>query len=126
MRKPTSKEENVFKRLRGKKAMFHVTKTVLDKAIQDANAGLVNILKDTGIIDYDSIESGEKHYIYANYKKYTDPSILPIRIQVSCYRAKTRGDRRIWFKGIKELSAADDMMALSIHKDKILLTNLTQ
>ncbi len=120
MRKPTSKEENVFKRLRGKKAMFHVTKTVLDKAIQDANVGLVNVLKEAGIIDYDSIESGEKHYIYANHKKYTDP------IQVSCYRAKTRGDRRIWFKGIKELAEADDMMALSINKDKIVLSNLTK
>ena len=120
MRKPTSKEENVFKRLRGKKAMFHVTKTVLDKAIQDANAGLVNILKEAGIIDYDSIESGEKHYIYANYKQYTNP------IQVSCYRAKTRGDRRIWFKGIKEIAKADDMMALSINKDKIVLSNLTR
>ena len=120
MRKPTSKEENVFKRLRGKKAMFHVTKTVLDKAIQDANAGLVNILKEAGIIDYDTIESGEKHYIYANYKQYTNP------IQVSCYRAKTRGDRRIWFKGIKEIAKADDMMALSINKDKIVLSNLTK
>ena len=120
MRKPTNKEENVFKRLRGKKAMFHVTKTVLDKAIQDANNGLVHILKEANILDYESIEAGEKHYIYATSKKSVD------LIKVSCYRAKTRGDKRIWFKGIKELAAADDMMALSIHKDKILLTNLTQ
>ena len=120
MRKPTSKEENVFKRLRGKKAMFHVTKTVLDKAIQDANNGLVNILKEANILDYDNIEAGEKHYIYATHKKCHDP------IQVSCYKAKTRGDRRIWFKGIKELAEADDMMALSINKDKIVLSNLTR
>jgi len=119
MRKPTNKEENVFKRLRGKKAMFHITNTVLDKAIQDANAGLVETLKQANVLDYDSIQAGDKHYLYATLKGIDNP------VKISCYRAKTRGDRRIWFKGIKEFAEANDMMALSIHKDKILLTNLT-
>ena len=44
MRSPTENEQKAFDNLRGKKAMFHITKTILQKSIQDANKDICKIL----------------------------------------------------------------------------------
>ena len=41
-------------------ATFTVTKTILNKSIQDCNAAMRSLLKDAGIVDYDSLSAGEK------------------------------------------------------------------
>ena len=122
MRNPTDREQSVFDSLAGNKAMFHITKTILDKSIQDANAGICVVLCDSGVIDNDNIEAGCKHIL----EGYYGIKGTKFKLTISCYRAKGRGDRRIWFKGIKEHAVADDMMALVVtNRGIIRIVNLS-
>ena len=68
MRKPTSNEEAVLKKIRGKKAMFHVTKTILEKSIQDANKDIRDLLCETELLDYDLLGNGEKKILKGRFK----------------------------------------------------------
>lgn len=120
MRKATAKETEKFKKIRGKKAMFHITKTILDKHIQDANRAICEALKESNIINYEHLGLGEKKIFKGRFKGQRSQDV-----NISCYRANGRGDKRIWFKGIAEISKPDDMMALSVHADKITIHNLT-
>ena len=121
MRSPTENEQKAFDNLRGKKAMFHITKTILQKSIQDANKDICKILYDTNILSYDKLEQGDKRYITGFFKGFRENPIT-----ISCYKAKGRGDKRIWFKGIGDIASVDDMMALVIYGKRITIHNLTE
>ena len=45
---------------------------------------------------------------------------------ISAYRAKTRGDKRIWFNGLKNHAESGDVMALVIRGGKMVIQNITK
>ena len=103
----------------GDAALFHVTGTILSKNIQDCNVALRDLLKREKILDYDDLKAGDKVTLKGVYSDGTEPTI-------SAYRAKTRGDKRIWFNGLKNYADAGDIMALVIKNGKLVLQNVTQ
>ena len=99
-------------------ATFIVTKTNLKKSIQDCNAAMRSLLKDAGIVDYDSLVPGEKVKLKGFFIDGTETNI-------SAYRAKNRGDKRIWFSGLKNYAKPGDVMALAVKNGKLVIKNLT-
>ena len=103
----------------GDAALFHVTGTILNKNIQDCNAAIRDLLKREGVIDYAELEPGDKVTLEGVYSDGTETTI-------SAYRAKTRGDKRIWFNGLKNHANAGDIMALVIRSGKLVVQNVTK
>ena len=103
----------------GDAALFHVTGTILNKSIQDCNIAIRALLKREGVLDYDDLKAGDKVTLEGVYSDGTKTTI-------SAYRAKTRGDKRIWFNGLKNYADADDVMALVIRGGKVVIQNVTQ
>ena len=99
-------------------ATFIVTKTILNKSIQDCNAAMRSLLKDAGVVDYDSLAPGEKVKLKGFFIDGTETNI-------SAYRAKNRGDKRIWFSGLKNYAKPGDVMALAVKNGKLVVKNLT-
>ena len=118
MRKLTKTEQATADAL-GDAALFHVTATILTKNIQDCNGALRDLLKRKGVVDYEELGAGDK---VALEGVYADGS----GTKISCYRAKTRGDKRIWFNGLKAYANAGDIMALVVRRGKLVLQNVTQ
>ena len=118
MRKLT-KIEQVKADALGDAALFHVTGTILNKNIQDCNAALRDLLKREGVLDYDTLNAGDKVTLEGVYNDGTET-------RVSAYRAKTRGDKRIWFNGLKSHAEAGDVMALVIRSGKLVIQNVTK
>ena len=118
MRKLTKIEQVNADALRGA-ALFHVTGTILNKSIQDCNVALRDLLKREGVIDYDELNPGDKVKLEGVYGDGTETTI-------SAYRAKTRGDKRIWFHGLKNYAEAGDVMALVIRSGKLVIQNVTK
>ena len=99
-------------------AAFTVTKTILNKSIQDCNSAMRSLLKDAGIVDYDSLSAGEKVELKGFFLDGTETKI-------SAYRARNRGDKRIWFSGLKKYAKPGDVMALVVENGKLIIKNLT-
>ena len=118
MRKLTKTEQVNADALRGA-AFFHVTGTILNKSIQDCNVALRDLLKREGVIDYAELKPGDKVTLNGVYSDGTETTI-------SAYRAKTRGDKRIWFNGLKNHADAGDVMALMIRGGKLVIQNVTK
>ena len=100
-------------------ALFHVTGTILNKSIQDCNASLRDLLKRENVLDYDTLTAGDKVTLAGIYSDGTETTI-------SAYKAKTRGDKRIWFNGLKNYADAGDVMALVIRGGKLVIQNVTK
>ena len=118
MRKLTKLEQSNADAL-GDAALFHVTGTILNKNIQDCNAALRDLLKREGVLDYAELDSGDKVTLKGVYSDGTETKI-------SAYRARTRGDKRIWFNGLKNYADAGDIMALVIRGGKLVIQNVTK
>ena len=118
MRKLTKIEQASADAL-GDVALFHVTGTILNKNIQDCNAAIRDLLKREGVIDYAALEPGDKVTLEGVYSDGTETTI-------SAYRAKTRGDKRIWFHGLKNYADAGDIMALVIRSGRLVIQNVTK
>ena len=118
MRKLTKLEQSNADAL-GDAALFHVTGTILNKNIQDCYVALRDLLKREGVIDYDELEAGDKVTLEGVYADGAETKI-------SAYRAKTRGDKRIWFNGLKNYADAGDIMALVIRSGKLVIQNVTK
>ena len=118
MRKLTKIEQANADSLEGA-ALFHVTRTILDKNIQDCNAALRDMLKREGVINYAELNPGDKVTLEGVYSDGTETTI-------SADRAKTRGDTRIWFNGLKNHADAGDVMALVIRGGKLVIQNVTK
>ena len=118
MRKLT-RIEQANANLLGDAALFHVTGTILSKSIQDCNAAIRDLLKREGVLDYDELRAGDKVTLEGVYNDGTETT-------VSAYRAKTRGDKRIWFNGLKNHAEAGDIMALIIRGGKLVIQNVTK
>ena len=118
MRKLTKIEQASADAL-GDVALFHVTGTILNKNIQDCNAALRDLLKREGVVDYAELNPGDKVTLEGVYSDGTETKI-------SAYRARTRGDKRIWFNGLKNHADAGDVMALVIRGGKLVIQNVTK
>ena len=118
MRKLTKSEQVNAESLDGA-ALFHVTGTILNKSIQDCNAALRDLLKRENVLDYDKLSAGDKVTLSGVYSDGTETTI-------SAYKAKTRGDKRIWFNGLKNYADAGDVMALVIRGGKLVIQNVTK
>ena len=103
----------------GDVALFHVTGTILNKNIQDCNVAIRDLLKRESVIDYDDLKAGDKVTLKGVYSDGTETT-------VSAYRAKTRGDKRIWFNSLKNHADAGDIMALVIRSGKLVIQNVTR
>tara|TARA_R110002110_G_scaffold23210_3_gene88896 strand:+ start:366 stop:770 length:405 start_codon:yes stop_codon:yes gene_type:complete len=103
----------------GDVALFHVTGTILSKSIQDCNVAIRDLLKREGVLDYAELEPGDKVTLEGVYNDGTETT-------VSAYRAKTRGDKRIWFNSLKNHAEAGDIMALVIRSGKLVIQNVTK
>ena len=130
MRELTTSEQERFDRLNSDAsiALFEMSETILKKSILDANRAIRTLLKETDILDYEAMEFGPDHKRRLEAVFVTDGSRLPL--EVSCYRAKTRGDRRIWFSLKDESLGAyitgGDICALVYLKQTVELHNLTK
>ena len=83
---------------------LNLTKTMLDKAIIDANASVRQLARLFGV-DYDELQSGEKVQV---------PSILEDKTEATVTFYKTaRGDRRISIQKIKRIANAGDTLNLT-------------
>lgn len=118
MRKLTKSEQANAESLDGA-ALFHVTGTILNKSIQDCNASLRDLLKRENVLDYDTLTAGDKVTLEGVYSDGTETTI-------SAYKARTRGDKRIWFNGLKNYADAGDVMALVIRNGKLVIQNVTK
>ena len=118
MRKLTKLEQANADAL-GDAALFHVTGTILNKNIQDCNVAIRDLLKREGVIDYAELAPGDKVTLEGVYSDGTETTI-------SAYRAKSRGDKRIWFNGLKNHAEAGDVMALVIRSGKLVIQNVTK
>lgn len=102
-----------------KQAQFKVTKTILDKSIQDCNSAMRDLLKESGVVDYDSMSAGDRVELKGFFSDGTETKI-------SAYRANKRGDKRIWFSGLKSYASAGDVMALVVDNGKLVIKNVTK
>ena len=118
MRKLTKSEQVTADSLDGA-ALFHVTGTILNKSIQDCNVALRDLLKRENVLDYDKLSAGDKVTLSGVYSDGTETT-------VSAYKAKTRGDKRIWFNGLKNYADAGDVMALVVRGGKLVIQNVTK
>ena len=83
-------------------AEIKVTQTMLDKHIIDANKSVIKLFGDT----YDNLENGEGIKFDGEY--FYDSTISVIR----CYKAKTRGDKRISISGLNNHTMAGDVVGI--------------
>jgi|ETNvirome_6_1000_1030641.scaffolds.fasta_scaffold10209_4 hypothetical protein len=121
MRKLTKVEEANAATLKGA-ALFHVTPTFFVQSNPDCNAAMRDLLKRSGIIDYGQLEKGgveNKVFINGQYADGTE-------VKMSCYRTKSRGDKRINFPNLKSYADAGDIMALVVRRGKLVLQNITK
>ena len=103
-------------------ALFHVTPTFFGKSNPDCNAAMRDLLKKAGIIDYGQLEKGGvDNKVFIN-GQYADG----VEVKMSCYRTKSRGDKRINFPNLKSYADAGDIMALVIKNGKLVIQNVTQ
>ena len=102
-----------------KQAKFTVTKTILNKSIQDCNSAMRDLLKESGVVDYDAMTAGDRVELKGFFSDGTETKI-------SAYRANKRGDKRIWFSGLKNYAVAGDVMALVVDNGKLVIKNIAK
>ncbi|MGL6167271.1 MAG: MvaI/BcnI family restriction endonuclease [Fusobacteriaceae bacterium] len=107
--------------IRNEFAFIRMTNTMLDKSIIDASYYFRKILKDSGVIDYSNISSGEKIYKIATIlidSDFTDK-------RVSYYKPETKkGDPRTWVYGLKNYVDVGDLVYFTIFESKLLVIPL--
>jgi len=100
-------------------ALFHISETMLVKNILDCNAAMRELLKREEVLDYDELSPDTKVFVDGFYSDGSDTTI-------SAYRAKGRGDKRIWFKNLKNYADSGDIMALVVQSGKLVIQNVTK
>ena len=103
--------------------LLFLTDTGLKKSILDATIPIAKLLKDEKLHDYDSQIFGDEHKV-----------ILPCIIlsnglfeetKVSLYCSKTRGDKRFWPGRFRDFALSDQVFALFVEHNNIVLLNLS-
>ena len=96
------------------KAQIKLTKTMLDKAIIDANSSVREFAFLQGI-DFADMQSGDRHQLTAFFSNGNETII-------NLYRTNNaRADRRISIKGIKKHFKAGDTLIIQLENNQILI-----
>jgi hypothetical protein len=120
MRELTKSERLELEKLSGA-GTFQVTQTWLGNACPDATKGIRSVLREAGLVDYKELGHGTESRVFVPIT-YDNGD----EAEASCYRTKTRGDNRINFKNLKDYAQAGDIMAISLVRGKVVLTNLSR
>ena len=92
------------------KAEIKLTKTMLDKAIIDANNSVREFVKTFGV-DFTKMKSGDRATLEAKFVDGTETVI-------NLYRTNNaRGDRRISIKGIKSQAEVGSIITISLNTE---------
>jgi hypothetical protein len=98
-------------------AEIKLTKTMLDKAIIDANNSVREFVKGFGV-DFNKMKSGDRATLEAKFIDGTKTSI-------NLYRTNNaRGDRRISIKGIKSQAEMGNVVSIPSKKGKGILIEI--
>jgi hypothetical protein len=93
-----------------------LTQTMLDKSIIDARAPLRALLRQSGIIEFGSIDQGSK--IRLDLPFVTDASAS--ERTVSFYRPSTKqGDPRIWIERLNSLASPGDLLYFAFSDNRL-------
>ena len=103
-------------------ALLIPTETGLSKSIIDAVTPVRQLLKESGIHNYEEQGFGTDSKVLLQYKYFGETQI---EADISLYRSNGRGDYRIWFKGISDVVKPGDVLAISIESDNVILRNLS-
>ena len=120
MRELTKSERLELEKLSGA-GTFQVTQTWLGNACPDATKGIRAVLSEAGLVDYKELGHGTESRVFVPIT-YDNGD----EAEASCYRTKSRGDNRINFKNLKDYAEAGDIMAISLVRGKVVLTNLSR
>ena len=90
-------------------AKLTLTKTMLEKAIIDANASVRQFGRLFGVV-YEDMNAGNRVQLEA---EFLDGS----RTTLSFYKTRNRGDRRFSIRGIKKQAEIGDTIALCVRVD---------
>lgn len=128
MRSLTSDEQEKLKALTGYSvslALLEPTLTGLGKSIMDATAPVRQYLSEQGIHDFDQQAQGQDHKVMLDALLVGSDGSETSR--VSLYRPETKkGDPRIWFSGLKDFVAPNEILALIALDRMIYVLNLTR
>lgn len=102
------------------KPTIKLTQTMLNKSICDCPATVRAFLKDNGIVDYDKLTPGKDGKVRIKARMKSKDTDLGF-VEVSCYRAKGRGDKRIWFNKAKQIMAAGGVVTFTTRKKALYL-----
>jgi len=83
-------------------AEIRVTQNMLDKRIIYANKSVIKLFDDT----YDNLENGDGVKFDGEYFLHNTISVI------RCYKAKTRGDKRISISGLNKNTKAGDVIGI--------------
>ena len=114
----------VFAETGAKVAFLVPTPTGYEKSIMDAVGSVRELLKSTGLHDYESQEQGQEHKRIV--KSFFVNSYALIETTASLYRPTTKhGDPRIWFSGLKKYCSPKNLLALIVYNNSIYVMNLS-
>ena len=89
-------------------AEIKVTQTMLDKHIIDSNKSVIKLFDDT----YDNLENGDGVKFDGEYFLHNTITSLVSFSVIRCYKAKTRGDKRISISGLNKNTKAGDVIGI--------------
>ena len=118
-----SEKENILKDAGIAYELLFLTETGLKKSILDATAPITQLLKNKQVHNYDLQPQGQDHKVML-------PCIILSNGQreetkVSLYRANTRADMRFWPGRFNAFSSPDQVFALFVENNNIVLLNLS-
>lgn len=128
MRKLTEAEQAKIKILTRHQVPFTLiepTGTGLKKSIMDATGPVRSFLESKNIHDYGLQEQGPKNKILI--PAVIHEGLRVVKSKASLYRPVTKnGDPRIWFYGLSNFAAPNDIVAITYFDDSFQIFNLTQ
>jgi hypothetical protein len=97
-------------------AQIKLTKTMLDKAIIDANNSVREFVKTFGV-DFTKMKSGDRATLEARFGSKDKPWSGSETV-INLYRTNNaRGDRRISIKGIKSQAEVGSIITISLNTE---------
>jgi len=128
MRQLTDEEQAKLKSLTAYSVpltLIEPTRTGLEKSIMDATSPVRQYLFEQGLHNFQDQGQGQQHKVQVDAlfirEESTKASVS------SLYRPSTKqGDPRIWFSGLSNYAAANDILALIAFDGRLHVANLTQ
>jgi hypothetical protein len=103
-------------------SLISPTATAMGKSIMDATAPFRDFLAAVGIHDFAAQKQGEDHKRLLPAEYVFNDKLKPTKI--SLYRPEAKeGDPRVWFYGLKQYAAPNDVLALIKANGKLYIVN---